>query len=108
MELKDKGMFPDRWKMKVVESATGKVLRTVKSKNFDYILSEIEKEKKKYKPDEVEFMTVVSRVLRVSKPRFREFLNVPDDAEFWGINSSNEYYTANADYSKITKLKEVK
>jgi len=106
--MEDKGMFPKRYKLKVVLIDTEEVIKKVKTVNPDYMYSEINKMKKLYSKDEIRFDIVVSKVVKINKPRYKYFTNVPEDVAFWGVNSDNQYYAANKDYSKVVRLKEAK
>ena len=83
------------------------MLKTVKTKNLKYVYTQIEEAKQTYSPEAVEFMIVASEVLKINKPRFKLFKNIPEwDISHWGVNSQNEYYAANEDYSKVVRLYE--
>ena len=86
----------------------GEATRVIKSHYLNYIEKVKDEYKSKQSPDQIEFKRVSSSVNNVKKPRYKKFSNLPDWTEYYVINSDNEYYAANKDYTKIVKLKEIK
>ena len=113
--------FPPRHKMKVI--VNNETIKTIKSVDFQYILkskAEIRKDyyphyksdglgrgilQDDYKQPKVEFRIVTSNVTKTKKPRYVTFDDIPDWTEHYGVNSENDYYVANEDYSRIKRLK---
>ena len=120
----DKGEFKTRHKMKVL--VDGNLLKTIKSHDFAYILKTKAELRKEYYPHyqsdglgrgilmdnsklpKVEFKIVSSNVTKTRKPRYLDFENLPEWVEHYGVNSDNDYYAANDDYSKIRRLRAIK
>ena len=118
--MKDKGEFKTRYKMKVI--VDGKIDKIIKSHDREYIFKQKKIIRKEYNPDGISdgkgrgawykdpkspvvaFEIVASNVIKTAKPRYRDFKNLPVDTFHYGVNSDNEYYAANEDYSKIVKL----
>lgn len=118
----DKGHFLTRHKMKVF--VDDKLEKTIKSHDFKYILKTKAEIRKEYYPHyksdnvgrgilldnskrpKVEFKIVSSNVTKTKKPRYMVFSNLPEWVENYGVNSENDYYAANDDYSKIVRLRQ--
>lgn len=109
--------------MKVV--VDNKIIKTIKTHDLKYLMKVRAEIRKDYYPDyisdglgrgvlldnsklpKVEFKIVSSNVTTTRKPRYMEFSNLPDWVEHYGVNSDNDYYAVNKDYSKIVRLREL-
>lgn len=93
--------FPKRYRIYIL--VKNKEPKKIKFFDVKYIERVKEEYKQKYSPDNVEFAQVISTVKICDKPNKLFTVNY-EWANIWGINTDNEYYVANKDFTKVKKL----